>query len=55
MAVIQTKRGSDENSTKEAVSSSIRIYQNIWWKHVVKIGKANVHFCMSLEVSSAKK
>ena len=55
MAVIQTKRGSGENSTKEAVSSSIRIYQNIWWKHVAKIGKANVHFCMNLKVSSAKK
>ena len=55
MAVIQTKRSSGKNSTKEAVSYSIRIYHNIWWKHVVKIGKANVHFCMNLEVSSAKK
>lgn len=38
----QIKRGYAGNSTKETLSYSIRIYQNIWRKHTVKAGKVNV-------------
>lgn len=30
MAGVQTKRGSGDNSIKKTISSSTRIYQNIW-------------------------